>query len=201
LQDIREKSLHEFEEWIIPSKYKAGNGQEYPEFLLTKDGFTMLVFNYEGYLEFKKSYIDKFNDMSKQLQFKVPTSFKEALLLAAEQQGKIEEQEQLLLEQKPKVDFYEDVIGSSSTFDMGKVAKVLNFPKVGRNKLFEILRNEGVLQKDNTPYQSYVDKGWFRLVESKYTKPNGDINVTYKTVVFQKGVNGIARLLKNSYAA
>ncbi|MGL4450624.1 MAG: Rha family transcriptional regulator, partial [Sarcina sp.] len=39
LKDIREKSLLKFEQWIIPSKYRANNGQEYDEFLLTKDGF------------------------------------------------------------------------------------------------------------------------------------------------------------------
>ncbi|MGL6167413.1 MAG: Rha family transcriptional regulator [Fusobacteriaceae bacterium] len=65
LQDIREKSLHGFEQWIIPNKYTANNGQEYDEFLLTKDGFIMLVFNYTGYNDFKRAYINEFNRMEK----------------------------------------------------------------------------------------------------------------------------------------
>jgi Rha family phage regulatory protein len=67
LQDIREKALHEFVQWIIPNKYKASNGQEYDEFLLTKDGFIMLVFNYTGYNDFKEAYINEFNRMEKQI--------------------------------------------------------------------------------------------------------------------------------------
>ncbi|MGL5664209.1 MAG: Rha family transcriptional regulator, partial [Cetobacterium sp.] len=43
---------------------------EYDEFLLTKDGFVMLVFNYEGYLEFKEAYINEFNRMERELTLK-----------------------------------------------------------------------------------------------------------------------------------
>ncbi len=73
---------------------------------------------------------------------------------------------------------------------------MLNFIQVGRNNLFEILREQGILQRDNTPYQNYVDRGWFRLIETKYTKPNGDVQLNYKTVVYQKGIEHIAKLLK-----
>lgn len=68
LRDIKEKSLSKFGQWIIPNKYKANNGQEYDEYLLTKDGFIMLVFNYEGYLEFKEAYIKKFNEMENKIR-------------------------------------------------------------------------------------------------------------------------------------
>ena len=196
LQDIREKALHEFVQWIIPSKYMAGNNQEYDEYLLTKDGFTMLVFNYEGYLDFKKAYIDKFNEMEKALQktFKVPQSFREALLLAAEQQEVIEQQEQKIIEMKPKEEFYNDIIESKDTIDIGTVAKVIN-KGIGRNKLFKLLREKRVLQGNNTPYQEYIDRGYFRCIESKFTKPNGDTSINIKTVVFQKGVDYISRIV------
>lgn len=63
IRDIKDKALSDFADWFIPSKYLASNGQQYDEYLLTKNGFTMLVFNYNGYLDFKKAYIDKFNEM------------------------------------------------------------------------------------------------------------------------------------------
>lgn len=40
--------------------------------------------------------------------------------------------------------------------------------------------------------------GWFRIVESKYTKPSGEICINFKTIVYQKGVDGIRKILKQT---
>lgn len=103
-------------------------------------------------------------------------------------------------EDAPKVEFYHDVTGSDSVIDMATVAKVLN-RGIGRNRLFAFLRDEGVLDGRNAPYQRFIDMGWFRQVETKWQKPNGDWQIGIKTVVFQKGVEGIARLLDKKEAA
>lgn len=129
------------------------------------------------------------------LQHRIPQTFAEALRLAADQQEEIEKQKLLILEQKPKADFYDDVVESKDALPMAIVAKTLNMG-IGRNKLFSFLREQKVLRENNEPYQSYVDDGWFRCVESKFTKPNGDICVNIKTVVLQKGLDGIRKLLK-----
>ena len=60
---------------------------------------------------------------------------------------------------RPKEEFYDAVAGSKTAIEMAAVAKVLNFNGVGRNKLFEILRDERILQSDNIPYQKYIDNG------------------------------------------
>ena len=110
---------------------------------------------------------------------------------------KIKVLENKIEEDKPKVDFYNDVADSKNTCDMQTVAKVLNFKGVGRNTLFEILRNENILQYDNKPYQRYIDGGWFRLIETKYNdNKTGELRINYKTVVFQKGVQKISNRLK-----
>ena len=109
---------------------------------------------------------------------------------------KAEEATQKLLDNKYKIDFYDDVTGSSTTAEIATVAKVLNFKNIGRNTLFDILRKQGILQKDNIPFQIYIDRGYFRVVESKWNTPNGDVKVNYKTVVYQKGINFISKLLK-----
>ena len=51
---------------IIPNTYRA-NGQKrtYREYLLTKDGFTLYMFNIQGYQDFKIAYIQKFNEMER----------------------------------------------------------------------------------------------------------------------------------------
>ena len=110
---------------------------------------------------------------------------------------KAEEATQKLLDNKYKIDFYDDVTGSSTTAEIAIVAKVLNFKNIGRNTLFDILRKQGILQKDNMPFQTYIDRGYFRVVESKWNTPNGDVKVNYKTVVYQKGIDYISKLLKN----
>ena len=85
--------------------------------------------------------------------------------------------------------------GSSDTCDMKEVAKILNFKGVGRNKLFEILRAEKILDRQNQPYQQYVDSGYFRVIESKWEDKDGDIHINLKTVVFQSGVDFIRKVL------
>ena len=95
----------------------------------------------------------------------------------------------------PKVDFYDGITQSDDTIDIGTVSKVLNMG-VGRNTLFKILREEGVLMTSNQPYQQFVDRGYFRLVESKFNKPDGTPHVGIKTVVFQKGVEFIKKKLE-----
>lgn len=110
---------------------------------------------------------------------------------------KIQLLETKIEEMQPKVDFYDDVADSNNTCDMQTVAKTLNFKGVGRNTLFEILRDNKILQYDNIPYQKYVDRGWFRLIETKYhDKKTSEPRVSFKTVVFQKGIEKISNLLK-----
>lgn len=126
--------------------------------------------------------------------FSTPKTYVEALRALADAE---EEKERLALENeemKPKADFYDNVTGSSDTIEIGEVAKVLNCG-IGRNKLFDFLRKEKVLMKNNIPKQYFVDEGYFRVIETKYTKPNGDVSINLKTVVYQKGVDCIRKLL------
>jgi len=122
----------------------------------------------------------------------VPKSFKEALYLAAQQQEIIEQQQALIAESAPKAEFYDQVTGSKDCIDMAEVAKVCNLG-IGRNRLFQFLRDEKILQQSNQPYQSSIDSGYMRMVESKYTKPDGTVCINLKTVVMQKGVDFIIK--------
>ena len=121
----------------------------------------------------------------------------QAFMKLKEEMVRRKELEKKVEEQQPKVDFYNDVTGSDTTAEIATVAKVLNFKNIGRNTLFDILRKQGILQKDNMPFQTYVDRGYFRVVESKWNAPNGDVKVNYKTVVYQKGVEYISKILRN----
>lgn len=95
---------------------------------------------------------------------------------------------------KPKVEFYDNVTESNTTLDLLRVSKILNFKNIGRNNLFKILREQGVFNQKNIPYQEYIDKGLFKLVEGQFVQ-NNEIQVYIKVVAFQKGVDFIQKLL------
>lgn len=126
----------------------------------------------------------------------MPKTFSEALMAYAKE---VEARERLELENtemRPKAEFYDDVTGSEDTIDIGEVAKVLHMG-IGRNKLFQFLRDKKVLAPNNAPYQRFIDAGYFRRVESSY-EVYGTTHVSVKTVVFQRGVDYIRKLLKES---
>lgn len=135
------------------------------------------------------------------LQYNTPQTFAEALKLAYEQQLVIEEQKQKLIEAEPKVEFYDTVTGSDTTIDLGQAAKVLNYKGLGRNKLFQYLRDKDILMSGNTPYQKYVDAGYFRLIETTWNTPNNDSMIYLKTVIYQKGLDFLSKVIeKDGYS-
>lgn len=97
----------------------------------------------------------------------LPKTFAEALRLAAEQAEQLEKQQARIEEMKPKEEFFDQVTDSKDACDMATVAKVLNMG-IGRNKLFEILRDNKILQGNNQPMQRYVDSCWFRVIETQF---------------------------------
>ena len=105
---------------FIESSYKAGTGKNYKEYLLTRDGFSLLVMGFTGAkaLEWKLKYIEAFNKMEqyiKEQQPKVPTTYKEALQHLLVQ---VEENERLQLENQQQTKVIEkqsEVIGEMAT--------------------------------------------------------------------------------------
>jgi phage antirepressor YoqD-like protein len=100
---------------------------------------------------------------------------------------------QKITELTPKAEFYDTVTASTDTIDMGQVAKILNMG-IGRNQLFELLREKKVLKENNEPYQKYVSANYFKVVETKYDN-KGTTMIGTKTVVYQKGLDYIRKLI------
>ena len=95
---------------------------------------------------------------------------------------------------RPAAMFAYQICSSKDAIDIGNCAKALN-RNIGRNNLFEFLRNKKILQQDNIPYQKFIDSGYFRVIETKYTIPSGETKISLKTLVLQKGVAYINKLL------
>lgn len=93
----------------------------------------------------------------------------------------------------PKVLFADAVAGSSSSCLIGELAKILtqNGYKIGQNRLFEKLRNEGYLgvkgEYYNMPNQRYQEMGLFDVKKRTINNPDGSIIVKTTTKVTGKG--------------
>jgi anti-repressor protein len=98
---------------------------------------------------------------------------------------------------EPKAEFFDAVAESKDAISLAEAAKVLELG-IGRNKLFEFLRKEKILQRDNQPYQKYVDLGYFRTIEQKYTVGD-EVRINIKTLVYQKGLDYIRKKYNERY--
>ena len=87
-------------------------------------------------------------------------------------------------EDKPLVEFAETISQASDSIDIGTFSKLVKDQdiKIGRNKLFEWLRDNGYLMKSNIPYQKYIDNNYFEIVEYTYKTSYGE-KLTTKTLI------------------
>lgn len=175
-------------------------GKQYPMYLMNRDGFSLLVMGFTGTkaLEWKLKYIEAFNALERKLKEATYDSYmiSDPVERAKKWIEEEKERQKLRAENKvmlPKAEFYDTVANTESLFSMADVAKTLDMG-IGRNKLFAFLRDKGILDKDNHPYQKYVDAGYMRLIENHCKA--GDNDVVYKcTYVKQKGIDYIRKIL------
>lgn len=94
---------------------------------------------------------------------------------------------------KPKVLFADAVNSSNSSILVGELAKLIsqNGVKIGQNRLFEWLRNNGYLIKRgenyNLPTQRSCDLGIMDIKKRTQNNPDGSIRVTRTTKITGKG--------------
>ena len=138
LRDIRNLleqgvAAHNF----VETSYTDKSNRQSPCYQLTKTGCLILASGYNAVLREKiiNRWIELETEAAKQYQ--VPTSFREALLLAAAQQEQIEEQQKLLVaqteqirdlnaanaEMRVKVSYYDQILASKSTVTTTQIAQ------------------------------------------------------------------------------
>lgn len=113
-----------------------------------------------------------------------------ALLVA---QNKIAERDKQIERMKPKEIFADAVSASKDAILIGDLAKLIsqNGYRIGQNRLFDWLRNNGYLIKSgssrNRPMQRYVEQGLFEVKETAINMPNGNVRTALTTKVSGKG--------------
>ena len=204
LQDIRELScgddfrLHNF----VQSSYINSQDKEQPEYLMTRDGFTLLAMGFTGSkaMQWKIKYIEAFNKMEAELRnpFSIPKTLPEALRLAASL-----EEKRLILEAKIEQDAPYTATGKAITasHDCITIAEFVPILKeagienghdgkrLWQNNLYAMLRADGFLLKrpNNMPSaDARTEKIFFVEEKTNYDKyGNSHINTT--TLITGKG--------------
>lgn len=106
-----------------------------------------------------------------------------------------EEKKQLqaqLKKDKPYTNFAKAIASSSDCITIGEFAKICNNNgiKIGRNRLFDWLRNNGYLirygKERNNPKQQYIEQGLFQLIERTIISVGGDL-IRTTTLMTGKG--------------
>lgn len=138
--------------------------------------------------EFTARLVDEWKAMKEQ-KFQIPTTLSGALRLAAEQAETIEEQERMLLDAKPKVEFVDHYVDVDGTETLTAVAKIF---KTGPRVFSKHLQNDGIVYRlsgELVPMQKYIDKGYFVVK----TGTSND-RVWKQTRVTPKGISWLAKL-------
>ena len=206
-------------DYFIESTYKDGSGKENKCYDVTKLGCDFLANKFTGEkgIIFTAKYVKRFREMEtiilsdEQLKATLLLSIYnggQEGILASKKLTEIEVKEattpllETIEEQRPMVEFTEHVINSTDTIDVGKMAKIAKDEKIniGRNRLFDYLRNKKILMRDNTPYQRYLENKWFEVVEGVKRTAYGD-KVWTKTLVTGKGQVGIIEMLRKEYCS
>lgn len=171
-------------------------GKQYPMYLMTRDGFTLLAMGFTGKaaLEWKLKYIAAFNAMEKELAAK-PLSRAELMaqaLIAAHEE--LEHKAAQIEEMTPKAVFADAVRASKSSILIGELAKILrqNGVEMGQNRLFEWLRRNGYLisragSDRNMPTQRAVEMGLLEIKETTICHSDGHTSISKTPKVTGKG--------------
>lgn len=150
------------------------------------------------FIEVEKKYNDPMYQMARSLQY-ANNIIEQNRIEISKLELENKEQKEIIIEQKPKVEYYDKVTNSKKGISMSEVAKLLKFKSkinkrpVGRNILFGILRGNKLLNKYNQPYQKYINAGYFEVKQS-YNSYTGE--PVYTTLVTSKGIDYIIKLLR-----
>lgn len=203
-------------EMFVETTYVNSRGKTYKSYLMNRDGFSLLAMGFMGKeaFQWKIKFINAFNAMEEKLKQSNILTEEEKLKLmlfskdaseVAYAHNRLVELEtaplhQKLEEQKPLVDFANQLSDTTSLIDMNQMAKLLKDEHIpiGRNRLFEILRQKEILRDNNEPYQRYIESGYFKVKEGAYNTPYG-VKTYVKTLVTGKGQIWITEKLRKEF--
>ncbi|WP_081713097.1 phage regulatory protein/antirepressor Ant [Bacteroides neonati] len=126
--------------------------------------------------------------------FRVPSSFKEALLLAAHQQEQIEEQHKQIecmsseiVSMKKKTDYLEIILASKETMTITQIAQDYGMSAKAFNKLLSDFRIQYKVNRQWILYAPYISQGYVHSTTFNVDHKDGSSSVALNTEWRQKG--------------
>ena len=170
-----EKDVAIFGEMFILSSYDDSYGRKQEEYLMTRDGFSLLCMGFTGKkaLEWKLKYIDAFNQMEDRLKngsqlteeerLKLQLFSKDASEVAYAHNRLIELATAPLIaeneELKPKAEYQDEVLKKDGLITTTVVAKDLGFSSA--NKLNKVMNANHIIFKNQSgTWCPYADYEW-----------------------------------------
>lgn len=144
---LGDNSLLIFEE----SNYE-NRGKKYPMYILNKEGVQFMASTYDSVTRLKViQHMNKLETQLREQQPKLPTTYLEAL-------EELVVKEKMLIEQKPKVDYYDKVLQPNNLMSTSEVAKDLGMSAIKLNKILNELGIQYKKGKTWMLYSKYEDK-------------------------------------------
>lgn len=196
-------------DFFIESTYKDSTGRELPCYLLTKKGCDMVANKMTGEkgVLFTATYVTKFDEMEKQIKtnFKLPTSFKEALLqlVQAEDEKEVltlgnKQKDQLIGELKPRADYTDNILKNTSLVTITQISKDYGMTAHEMNVMLHDLKIQYKQSDQWLLYVSHHDKGYTHSETIPITRSDGRKDVRMITKWTQKGRLFLYNLLKGN---
>lgn len=183
---------------IIKSEYKNERGKKYREYLLTEKGFTVYMFNIQGYNEFKIAYVNEFERMKNQLQqnadsymIEDPVERAKRWIEEQEQRKQLETdnaiKDQMIGELQPKADYVDKILESAGTMTITQIAADYGLTAQKLNKLLKEAKLQRQVGKQWVLYANHMNKGYTKSHTINITRTDGSPDTMPQTRWTQKG--------------
>ena len=143
-----------------------------PCFALDKENTLILISGYN--VKIRQAIIKRWQELESNKFVQLPQTYAAALLEAGRLALEVEAQAKQLEQQKPQIEFANDVANTCDSISIGGYAGLLASSgyHIGQNRLFAWLRNKGYLTtRKNRPSIQAIEAGWFKWIETTYICP------------------------------
>lgn len=186
------------------------NKQSYREYLMNRDGFTLLVMGFTGKkaMKFKLDYMQAFNLMEQQLKeshkpsYMIDDPIKRAETWISEQKEKRQLEtknkmlEQQISEYEPKVTYLDEILKSTDTVTVSQIAEDYGMTGQEMNKLLNKFGIQYKMGGQWLLYSKYKGNGYTKSNTVDITHTDGRQSVKMHTRWTQKGRLFIYETLK-----